>query len=95
MANIGAVDLLCYRVMGQFVNIGMAISAGNIMMDGFTVNMFINIIIYSSSVFIDSPQKAVPVTQETVFLVCRLCREADKRENEQYGDIQANFYITI
>ena len=78
MAYIGAIDLLGYRVMGQFVNIGMAVSAGNIIMDGLTVNMFIDIIIYSSSVFIDSSQKAVPVTQETVFLVCRLCREADK-----------------
>jgi hypothetical protein len=95
MADIGAVDILCYRVMGQLVNIGMAVSAGDIMMNGFAVDMFIDIIIYSSSVFIDSSQKAVPVTQEAVFLVRRLCRKADKQENEQHGDIQANFYSII
>ena len=95
MANIGAVDLLCHRVMGQLVNIGMAVSAGDIMMNGFAVNMFIHIIIYCSSVFIDSSQKAVSVTQETVIPVRSLYREADKQEDEQYGDIQANFYIII
>jgi hypothetical protein len=95
MADIGAVDLLCYRVMGQFVNIGVTVPAGDITMNGFAVDMFIHVIIYSSSVFIDSAQKAVSVTQEAVILVRRLCREADKQENEQYGDIQANFYIII
>jgi len=95
MADIGAVDLFCYRVMGQFINIGMAVSAGDIIMNGFAVDMFIHIIIYSSSIFIDSAQKSVSVTQQAVILVRRLCREADKQENEQYGDIQANFYIII
>jgi hypothetical protein len=95
MADVGAVDLLCYRIMGQFVNIGVTVPAGDITMNGFAVNMFIHIIIYSSSVFIDSAQKAVSVTQEAVILIRRLCREADKQENEQYGDIQANFYIII
>jgi hypothetical protein len=95
MAYIGAVDLLGYRIMGQFVNIGMAVTAGNIMMNGFAVNMFIHIIIYSSSVFIDSSQKSIFMTHETVFFVRRLCREADKQENDQYGNIQANFYIII
>jgi hypothetical protein len=95
MADIGAVDLLCYRVMGQLVNIGMAVPAGDIIMNGFAVDMFIDIIIYSSSVFIDSSQKAVSVAQETVILVCCPCREANKQENGQYSHIQANFCIII
>jgi len=95
MANIGAVDFLCHRGMGQLVDICMAVSAGNILMNGFAVNMFIDIIIYSSSVFIDSSQKAVSVTQEAVILVRSLYRETDKQENKQHGDIQANFYIII
>ena len=95
MANIGAVDFFCYRVMGQLVNIGMAVTAGNIMMDGFAVDIFIDIIIYSFPVLINSAEKAVFVAHETIFLVRCLCREADKQENDQYGNIQANFYIII
>ena len=95
MADIGAIDLFCHGSMGQFVNIGMAVPAGNIMMDGLAVDMLIHIIIDPSTVFINSAQKTIFVTHETIFFVRCLCREASKQENEQHGDIQANFYIII
>ena len=95
MADIGAIDLFCHGIMGQFVNIGMTVSAGNIMMDGLAVDMLIHIIIDPSTVFINSAQKMILVTHETIFFVRCLCREASKQENEQHGDIQANFYIII
>ena len=66
---IGAVDLLCYRIMGKFGNIGMAVSARNIMMDTFSIDMFTDIKIYFFSVFINSAHKTIFVAHETVFLV--------------------------
>ena len=78
MADIGAVDLLCYGIMGQFGDIRVTVSAGNTMMDAFTVNIFTNIIIYSFPVFINSAEKAVFVAHETIFLVRSLCRKTDK-----------------
>ena len=56
MADIGAVDLFCYRVMWQLGNIRVAVPAGNIIMDGFGVNIFIDIIIYSFPAFINSAE---------------------------------------
>ena len=76
MAYIGAVDLLCDGVMGQFGNIRVAVSATNIMMDAFAVDMLTNIVIYSFPVFINSAHKAVFVAHETVFLVRRLSPKA-------------------
>jgi hypothetical protein len=62
----------------------MAVSAGNIMMDGFAVDMFIDIIIYFFPVFINSAKEAVFVTHKAVFFVRCLCRETNKQENEHY-----------
>jgi hypothetical protein len=69
MAYIGAVDLHCYGVMGQFFNIRVAVSARNTMMDAFTVDMFTNIIIYPLAIFIDPADEPVFMAHETVFFV--------------------------
>jgi hypothetical protein len=91
MADIGAVDLLCYGVMGQFGDIGMTVPAGNTMMDGFAVDMFIDIIIYSFTVFINPAHKSIFVAHKTVFLVRCLCRKTDKQENKHDCNKQENF----
>ena len=95
MADIGAVDLLGYRGMGQLFNIGMTVPAGDIMMHGFAVDMFIDIIIMSFSVFVNPAEKTVFVAHETVLFVRRLCRRTVKPENGYGRNEQKTFYDYI
>ena len=73
MADIGAVDCLGYRVMGNFSNIGMAVPAGDIPMNTAVEYILINMIIIFFALFVYSAHIAILVTHEAVIPICR-CR---------------------
>jgi len=66
---IGAINLLGHRIMGQFFNVGMAVSAGDVSVNTFCVHMSVNIIIYPLAIFIDPADETVFMAHETVFFV--------------------------
>ena len=71
MADIGAVDRLGYRVMGNFSNTGVAVAAGDIAVNTAAERIFIDMIIIFLAVFVYSAHISILVTHEAVFLICR------------------------
>ena len=69
MALIGAIDDFGDWLVRNFGNVGMAVTAFNIPMNAVVVNCFINIIVPSLAVFIDSADKAMFMAHETVVLI--------------------------
>ena len=84
MAGISAIDFLCYRVMGDLLNIGVAVTAWYISMDAVVVHHLVNVIIMLYSVFVYSAQKPVFMAHHTVFRISGFCDTALNKQREQY-----------
>ena len=65
----GAIDICRHRVMGQFGNSGVAVVAGHIFVQAVGINVFIDVIIMPFAVFVDSTDKSVFVTLQTIFFI--------------------------
>ena len=63
----GTIDFFFDRVMRKFGDIGVAVLAGDISVNAFLIFIFINMIIDSLAVFINSTGKAVFVAHQTGF----------------------------
>ena len=70
MALIGAIDDFGDGIVRNFGNVGMTVTAFNFAVNAVIVNCFINIIVPSLAVFIDSADKPMFVAHETVVLIC-------------------------
>jgi len=66
---IGAIHFLGHRIMWQFFNVGVAVSAGDVSVNTFCVHMSVNIIIYLFAIFVDPSDEPVFMAHETVFFV--------------------------
>jgi hypothetical protein len=84
MTFVSAIDLFFYRVMGDLGYIIMAVSAGNVSVNGVCVNIFINIIALFAALFVDPTDLTILMSHEAVFLVCCFSLKADKGEQKQY-----------
>ena len=65
----GAIDVFRDRVMGNLGNGGVAVVAGDIFVYGVGKNMFVDVVVMSLAVFVDSTDKPVFVTHQAVFFV--------------------------
>ena len=65
MTLVGTIYLLADRVMREFGDVGVAVSTGDIVVNAFLIGSFVNLIIDSLAVFINSTGKAVFVAYET------------------------------
>ena len=67
----GTIDFFSDRVVRKFGDIGVAVLAGDISVNALLIFNFIDMIIDSLAVFIDSTGKAVFVAHETgFFFIC-------------------------
>ncbi len=78
MTLVGTIYFFFDRVMGKFGDMGVAVLAGDISVNAFSIFIFINMIIDSLAVFIDSTGKAVFVAHETGFFFIGLGLETLK-----------------
>ena len=82
MALSGAIDHFGDRVVWDFSYIGMAVTAFNLAVNALIVNCFVNIVIPSFAVFIDSTAVSVFMAHETVVFICSACRKTEKGKKE-------------
>jgi hypothetical protein len=78
MALFGAVDDLGDGVVRNFGNVAMTVNAFNLAVNAFIENGFINIIVPSLAIFIDSADTSMSVAHETVVFIGRFCRGTGK-----------------
>ena len=69
MALIGAIDDFGDGIVGNFSYIAMAVPAFNFPVNTLTINGFINMVIPSLAVFIDSAAISMFVAHETVVFI--------------------------
>ncbi len=69
MALICTVDYISDSIMGDFCDICMAVPAWNVPVRGIGINIFIDIITYFSSIFVDPTDLTVLVSHQAVFFV--------------------------
>ena len=69
MAQIRTIDSLRHRIMRNFSNVSMTVTAFDAPVNTLIVKCFIYIIIPSFAIFIDSADKAVFVAHEAIFFV--------------------------
>ena len=74
----GTIDFFFDRVMRKFGDIGVAVLAGDIVVNAMRICIFIHMIIDSLAVFINSTDKAVFVAHETGFFFIGLGLETQK-----------------
>ena len=78
MALIAAIDFLGNRIVGNFSNVSMTVRAFDTSVNAMVVKNFINIIIPSSAVFIDSSHLSMFVAQEAFIFISRFGRGAEQ-----------------
>jgi len=78
VALIGAIDGFGDWIVRNFGNVGMTVTAFNFAVNALVVNCFINIIVPSLAVFIDSSDKPMFMAHETVVLIGRFGRGTEK-----------------
>jgi hypothetical protein len=78
VAFICAVDFFRYRIVGEFVNVVMAVSAGNISVCSICVNIFVNVITSFASLFVNASDLTILMAHKAVLFVCCICSGNDK-----------------
>ncbi len=73
MALIGAIDDLGDWIVRNFSNVVMTVTAFNFSVNALTVNRFINMVIPSFAIFIDSAAKSMFVAHEAVIFISTFC----------------------
>ena len=76
MALITTVDLFCYWIMGNLLNIGMTFLAGNGSVNSIFINSLIDVVIDPFAIFINSAKESILMAHETIVFVCRFGRKA-------------------
>jgi len=71
MALIGAIDFFGNRIVRNSGNVSMTVTAFDTSVNAMVVKCFINIIIPSPAVFIDSSHLSMFVAQETFIFISR------------------------
>ena len=82
MAQGRTIDYLCYRIVGNPGDIGMALPALDESVDAFVVKEFINVIIPPFAVFIDSANEPMFVAHKAIFYIRRFGPGAERQTNE-------------
>ena len=72
MALVRTIDYLFYRVVRNPGNVGMTVPALDESVNTFVIKDFINIIIPSFAVFIDSANESMSVAHEAIFFIRRI-----------------------
>jgi len=72
MALVRTIDDLCYRIVRNPGNVGMTVPALDDSVNTFVIKNFINIIIPSFAVFIDSANESMSVAHEAIFFIRRI-----------------------
>jgi hypothetical protein len=71
MADIGAVDLFRHRIMGELLDIGVAIPATHLTVQAVQKDVLVDGVILHLSVGIDAAERGVLMAHEAVFPVRR------------------------
>jgi hypothetical protein len=71
MALVGTIDLLRNRIVGNFGNVSMAVTAFDISVNAVIIKKFIDIIIPALAVSIDSSHRSVFMAHEAVIFISR------------------------
>ena len=71
MALITTVDLFCYWIMGNLLNIGMTFLAGNGSVNSIFINSLIDVVIDPFAIFINSAKESILMAHEAIIFISR------------------------
>jgi len=69
VAQVSTVNLFGYGIVRNFLDIGMALTAGDILVNRIGENLLVHIIVDSFAGFINSSKEAIFMAHETIVLV--------------------------
>jgi len=89
VAQVSTVNLFDYGIVRNFLDIGVALTAGDILVNRIGVNLLVHIIVDSFASLIDSSKEAIFMAHETiVFVRCFSLQtngQGDEYHHEQYS----------
>jgi hypothetical protein len=68
--------------MWNFCDVSMTVTTGNIAMNAAEVTLFVNIIIMSFAIFINTTHEPVTMAHEAIFFIRRFSGQAARYEDE-------------
>ena len=86
MAQVSTVNLFGYGIVRNFLDIGVALTAGDILVNRIGKNYLVHIVVDSFAGFIDSPKEAIFMAHETIVFVSCFNIKAYRQQNEYHHE---------